>query len=119
MNKFIKTALSSLFCVCVFSATAGEKLDLVNAKVDKKAEQIDETYGVLLTSQERNNLKIKLVVNDVVTDLAADETATVKAKVDKAVLTYDVTDPIDQRQLLIEVEAAYTNGDGIKPPCCK
>jgi hypothetical protein len=118
MDKFIKAALSSLCFMCAFSATAGEKLDLVNAKVDKKAEQIDETYGVLLTSQERNNLKIKLVVNDVVTDLAADETATVKAKVDKAVLTYDVTDPIDQRQLLIEVEAAANNGDGTKPTCC-
>ena len=119
MNKFIKAALSSLFFACAFSAVAGEKLDAVNAKVDKKAAQIDETYGVLLTSQERNNLKIKLVVNDVVAELAADETLTVKEKVDKAVVIYEVTDPVDQRQLLIEIEASYTNGDGIKPPCCK
>jgi hypothetical protein len=119
MNKFIKAALSSLFFVCAFSATAGEKLDLVNAKVDKKAEQIDEIYGVLLTSQERNNLKINLVVKNVVAELAQDQNATIKAKVDEAVVIYKITDPVAQRQLLIEIEAtAANNGDGTFPPCC-
>ena len=114
MNKIIKAALSSLLFACAFSATAGEELELINAEVDKRAAEIDQKFGVLLTTQERNNLKISLVVSKVSKEQKA---VTVKEKADAAIKTYEITDPVYQRQLLIEMEAkASTGNTGAEPP---
>ena len=42
---------------------AGEALEQINAEVETTAAQIELDHGVLLTGQERNNLKISLVVD--------------------------------------------------------
>ena len=130
MNKTIKTLLKGMAFVCVFFVlfvNAGEALASINAAVDTQAEQIDQKHGVLLTNQERNNLKMALIVKKVTTDTANDSSKTVKEKTDSAIATYEINDPVEQRQLLIEIEAAANTGGGAantgggsgnKPPCC-
>ena len=113
MNKIIKAALSSLLFTCAFSATAGDELELINAEVDKRSAEIDQKFGVLLTTQERNNLKISLVVSKVSKE---QKDVTVKEKTDAAIKTYEITDPVEQRQLLIEMAAYEDDGGGLQPP---
>ena len=115
MKKIIVTPLIGLLLSLPFSTIAGTELDNVNAEVEAKAEKIDRDHGVLLTGQERNNLKIKLVAGKVADKLAIDENATLNGTVEEATETYEITDPADQRQLLIDV-SAERNGDGIEPP---
>lgn len=123
MNKIIKAFLKGMVFLCVFFThfvNAGEALDSINVEVEKRAEQIDQNYGVLLTTQERDNLRLALIVKKVTTDTANDTTQTVKEKIDAAITTYEITDPVEQRQLLIKIEAAANTGGGSgnKPPCC-
>ncbi len=118
MTKFIKAALSSLIFMCAFSATAGEALDTINAQVAQQAEAIDQKFGVLLTTQERENLKVALIVKKVVAETPIDATVDVATKTNKAVETYEITDPTQQRTLLIELDAAMAagGGGGKQPP---
>lgn len=118
--KKIKTALfkaMALSCACFsFVAHAGDELNTVNAEVEKRAEQLDQQYGILLDTQERNNLKMALIVKKVTED-GTDRTVIEKAK--KAVLTYEITGTTAQRQLLVELDAAAKKegtGNGGTPP---
>lgn len=116
--KIVGLALSCAFFTGI--ADAGEELDAVNAEVEKKAEQIDQMYGVLLTTQERDNLKIALIVKKVATVEAAESKKPVKEIIDTAITTYEIEDTTEQRKLLIETEAAMAEfgGNGTQPPCC-
>jgi hypothetical protein len=68
----------------------------------------------LLTTQERNNLKISLVVSKVSKE---QKDVTVKEKTDAAIEIYEITDPVEQRQLLIEMKAKASTGNvGAEPP---
>ncbi|NQZ09440.1 MAG: hypothetical protein HRT35_19990 [Algicola sp.] len=121
MNNLVSAFGKGMAFACVFCASianAGEALDNINAQVEEQAAQIDQTHGVLLTSQERDNLKMALIVKKVTTEEAVVADVTVKEKADKAIATYEITDPIEQRKLLIEIEASYFGGSGIQPPCC-
>lgn len=123
MNKVIETFLKGVAFSCVFFtqfANAGEALDSINAAVNTQAEQIDQKHGVLLTTQERDNLKMALIVKKVTVATNESTTQTVKERADSAIATYEITDPVEQRQLLIEIEAAANTGGGSgnKPPCC-
>jgi hypothetical protein len=119
MNKVLMTKVIGLAFSCAFFtgiASAGEALDAVNAEVEKKAEQIDQMYGVLLTTQERNDMKVSLVAKKVTVETTADTTETVEEKADSAIATYEITDPTDQRKLLIEMQVVAGGGnDDVKP----
>lgn len=117
MKKFINTPLVGLIVLAAFVTTtavhAGEALAQINAEVEITAAQIERDYGVLLTGQERNNLKISLVVDKL---SKASKDVSVRDKTDAAIATYEITDPVDQRQLLIEVQANLIgNGNGDIP----
>lgn len=109
MTAFVKGLALSCACVSI-AALAGDDLNLINADVEKQAAQIDQNYGVLLDTQERNNLKVALIVKKVTAD-GTDRTVIEKAKA--AVVTYEITDPVEQRKLLVELEtAAQQKGTG-------
>lgn len=116
MTAFVKGLV--LLCVSFgFAAHAGEALDTINAQVESQAEQIDQNHGVLLDTQERQNLKMALIVKKVVAAASAEKSKTVKEITDAAVNTYEITDPVEQRKLLIEVSAQKSTGtSGNEPP---
>jgi hypothetical protein len=121
MNNLVSAFGKGMAFACAFCAgiaNAGEALDSINAQVEQQAAQIDHAHGVLLTSQERDNLKMALIVKKVTKEEAVATDVTVKEKADKAIATYEITDPVEQRKLLIEIEASYFGGSGIQPPCC-
>jgi hypothetical protein len=97
---------------------ASEQLDAVNAAVEKKAEEIDQKYGVLLTTQERNDLKIAIVAKKVTAKDTADTAQALETKTKEAIVIYEISDPTDQRKLLIEMEAQAksTGQSGAEPP---
>lgn len=122
MNKNVKTGFFALFCLCPFISLAETPLDKINTQVDAKAAHIDQTYGVLLTGQERNNLKINLVASQVQLNIQNDKQLDVMQAINAAIITYDISDPSDQRRLFIDIESqsrSAGNGDGFKPPCCE
>lgn len=120
MKKYLLAPLMGLIFVCPFSTIAGDELEHVNQAVEEKARQIDEKFGVLLTSGERVNLKIRFIVDRLVIKKESNPEFTVEALVNEAFVTYEISDPVVQRQLLIETDAAVTGGGGgSKPPCCK
>jgi hypothetical protein len=122
MNKVLSAILvGQAFLCAIFTspAHAGEELNAVNAEVEKRAEQIDQSYGVLLSTQERNALKISIVVRKVTANGEGISTLELVERAKKAVVTYEITDPTDQRKLLIEMEAqtqAKGTGDGGSRP---
>jgi hypothetical protein len=120
MTKIYTTAVAVSALLCAFLtgyANAGDELNAINAQVEQKAQEIDQKYGVLLSTHERNELKLSLVAKKMVTDNAEQ---TVEEKADAAITTYEISDPTDQRTLLIEIEASESsfNGGGKQPPCC-
>ncbi|MFT4925487.1 MAG: hypothetical protein ACI8WB_001580 [Phenylobacterium sp.] len=120
MNKFIKTALASLIVLGSLLSSnlyASEALDQINAEVEKTAAEIDAAHGVLLTAQERNDLKLSLIVNKVKKDNAGDTKLDVVKETNTAIDTYEITDPQNQRKLLIELETNWLGGSGgVQPP---
>lgn len=123
MNKSFNAnvAVLAIFCAFISGDTqAGTELDAVNVQVEQKAQELDEKYGVLLTGQERNELKIALVAKKVAAENADASVQIIEEATDAAIVIYEVTDPTDQRKLLIEIEASElrSGGSGNKPPCC-
>lgn len=120
MNKRLSTLSKglALSCAClIINAHAGDKLNEVDAQVAQKARQIDEKHGVLLDSQERNALKLNLIVKQVVADSANDSTKSVSELAETAIATYEITDPTEQRKLLIGLEAqAKSTGSSSNQP---
>jgi hypothetical protein len=122
MNRILSGILfgqAFMYAIFANAAHAGEELNAVNGEVEKRAEQIDQSYGVLLSSQERNALKISIVVRKVTPNEETITTQELVERVKKAVVTYEITDPTDQRKLLIEMEAqtqAKGTGDGSSRP---
>jgi hypothetical protein len=119
MNKTLTAKVIGLAFSCALitgPVSAGEELDAVISEVEKKAEQIDQMYGVLLTTQERNDMKVSLVAKKVMVETTANTTETVEEKADSAIATYEITDPTDQRKLLIEMQVVAGGGnDDVKP----
>jgi hypothetical protein len=101
-----------LLATLSWSVFAGAELDEVNAEVDKQSEDMDRDYGVLLTGQERNNLKLSLVVARVIGEK---ENNSVAEKTTKAIKIYEINDPVDQRVVLIGI-GTLDDGDGLQPP---
>ena len=119
MNKLLMASLSGLFFVCSFFASAeGENAELkaVNIEVEQRAVQLDQDFGIILTSQERSTLKLSIIANKVA---ANQSDASVREKTDNAIVIYEITDPVDQRQLLITIELSTGGGGGRRPPCCE
>jgi hypothetical protein len=111
MKKLLMISLSGLILLCTFFANAGEELEAINAEVEKTAAQIDHDYGVLLTGQERRKLKISLIVSKMTDE---QQNIFAKEKADKAIKVYEITDPTEQRSLLIEMSVAG-GGGGVHP----
>lgn len=106
------TVLSSLVAGTV---SAGEALDQVNAQVEETAAQIDAEHGVLLTTAERENLKLS-IISEKVTTVEKGVQLDVVETTDAAIDTYQITDPTNQRKLLIEIESNLLGGAGAEPP---
>ncbi len=106
-NTLLKTTLVSLAILgslLTGTVNADEALDQVNAEVEQTAAQINADHGILLTTAERENLKLSIIVKKVTT-IDEDVQLDVVEATDQAIETYEITDPTSQRKLLIE-----TNG---------
>ena len=101
---FVAVAL----CCLGFSALglAGQKLDAINAQVEAQAADIDQKHGVLLDSSERNDLKLQLISRQALAD--ATDGQSIKDIAATANRVYEISDPYEQRQLLIKIEAQTT-----------
>lgn len=108
MKRLIKTSLTGLMALATClggNAYAGEALQQINAEVQRTASQIDAAHGVLLTTQERTELKLSLIIQKVKADTTADANLSVAEQTNATIETYEITDPANQRKLLIEFEA--------------
>lgn len=123
MNK--TTLLKSLALTLMLTnisaqAEQSAQLSQVEAQVEHHAANLDKKYGLLLSHQERQNLKLAIIVESIVTKeaLAAGKSAQQLAK--QAFETYQIVDIIEQNNLLAETELAMAkeNGEGHIPPCC-
>ena len=101
---------------------ANSALNTVNTAVEQRAIYLDENFGVLLTTQERQNLKLALIAKQVVTNQAIAAGKTSHDLATEASEIYQIEDESAQRQLLVEIDAAIVyvegGGGGIKPKCC-
>ena len=114
MKKITKTQLASPLLLCALitgSANAGEALDAVNSKVTLQAEKIEQQYGILLTYSEMNDLKVSLIAHTQVAELENNYTASIVENAQAANEIYQLTDPVDQRKLLIEMQIVFGGGD--------
>jgi len=123
MNKLILATAFGLTFSCAFFTNqlqANEALTALNEKVEQRAAYLDEKFGVLLTYQEREDLKIALIAKMMVTDEALAAGKTSQDLANEASQNYQIEGETAKRQLLIEIEAtaAKTGGDGVKPSCC-
>lgn len=122
MMTRIKTPIAVLTLTCsllIPTGHANEALDAINSAVEQKAALIDQNYGVLLTTQERNDLKVTLVVNKLVGDTQHMTAEQITIKTQQAITTFEISDPIDQRKLVIGLEAQAREGtgfNGTEPP---
>lgn len=103
------TVVAGALCCLGFGipSFAGQKLDEINAKLDQQALEIDQKYGVLIDYQERGDLKLDLIAQQALSE-AADGTQSVKDIAEAAFATYEITDPYEQRKLLIKMESQAT-----------
>lgn len=121
MNKIILATAFGLSLLCAFVSSqvqAGEALDAVNTEVEQRAAQLDQRFGVLLTGQERQNMKLALIAKKVATAESLQAGKSAKEITDEAAKTYQIEDPTEQRKLLVEVDAVISFSSGIQPPCC-
>ena len=117
-NTLLKTTLVSLAILgslLTGTVNADEALDQVNAEVEQTAAQINADHGILLTSAERENLKLSIIVKKVTTT-DEDVQLSVVETTNQAIETYEITDPTNQRKLLIEIETNGFGGAGKVPP---
>ena len=99
------------------TAFAGDALDAVNAQVNQKAQHIDQNYGLLLTATERQRLKMSIIVKKVTAGVGPLTRAELVELAQNTDATYEITDPVEKRKLLIELEEsvdviAYGTGTG-------
>ncbi len=117
-HTLLKTSLVSLTILSsliIGTTNAGEALDQVKAEVEQTAAQIDADHGVLLTAAERESLKLSIIAKKVTT-VEEDQQLDVIEATDQAIETYEITDPTNQRKLLIEIESNVFGGGGKQPP---
>ena len=93
------------------NATAGEALDAINTAVTLQAEKIEQQYGVLLTYAEMDDLKVSLIARKQAAELQSFDTAAIAEKATQANDIYQLTDPMEQRKLLIEMQVVAGGGD--------
>lgn len=99
---------------------APTQLTQVEAQVEHYAANLDQKYGLLLSFQERQNLKLAIIVENIVTTEALESGKSAQQLVNQAIETYQIVDIIEQNNLLAETELAIAkeNGEGHIPPCC-
>jgi len=105
---------------------AASELDTVNLVVAQKAQMLDDSYGVLLSHAELNDLKVSLVTKQLAEQIATQEQASgeklnpaqVELLVNHAVVTYEITDSVDVRKMMIglEAESGVDDHSGSEPP---
>ena len=125
MNKLTFTVAFGLSLLCSTlsspinaQAQANQALNAVNTEVEQRAAQLDQNFGVLLTTQERQDMKLALIAKKVTTTEAVQAGKSAKQITDEAAATYQIEDTTEQRQLLVEVDALMPFSSGIHPPCC-
>lgn len=120
MSLTVALCLTLLCALFAAPSQAGEALEVVEAEVTATADKIDQNYGVLLTTFERSQLKISIVARKTVGGVKGLTAQEIKSRADKAYETYEITDPAEQRKLLIEMAAQTSkvtgNGNGNEPP---
>ena len=116
-----------LVTACLFNSfsitpvKANEAQEQIEEQLHQYSNHIDANYGVLLSSVEMENLKIALIVDSTVTDEAIEQGKTAQQLATQAIANYQIEDIMQQRQLLIEIDATMTakgSGGGAKPKCC-
>ena len=120
MNKNLPARLLGPALVCALftgNVLAGDALDALDAEVEARAAVIDQQYGVLLTGQERMDLKLSLVAQRI-NIAATDNSEVVEQKIQQAMQEFAIEDPALQRQLLIKLETQLPAlvGTGREPP---
>lgn len=105
MNIKLLALVAAALCCLGFSISslAGQKLDVINQKVSQQSNEIDNKYGVLLDYQERNDLRLDLIAKQALID--AEAGSSVQEIAQSAFDTYEVSDPYEQRKLLIKLES--------------
>lgn len=126
MNKLTFTVALGLSLLCSTLSSpinaqvqANQALNAVNTEVEQRAAQLDQNFGVLLTTQERQDMKLALIAKKVATTEAIQAGKSAKQITDEAATTYQIEDTTEQRQLLVEVDALMPMSSGIQPPCCQ
>lgn len=111
--KSLTTKLTVAMALCcafgTFEVRSNAYVEQLDLEVNRQSVQLDEKYGVLLSWQEEQNLRIKLIANQINKEFA-DLSATDKAT--KAVERYGINDPAQQRLLLVELQVAGGSGNG-------
>lgn len=113
-------ALTLMLAQASAQAAQPSKLAEVEAQVELHAANLDQKYGLLLSHQERQNLKLAIIVEKIVTKESIEAGKSAQQLVEKAFETYQIVDIVEQNNLLAETELAITkaNGEGHIPPCC-
>ena len=124
MNKlaFYLVALSLAFVANNSFANQTPTLAEIEAEVANKAAIMDEEYGVLLSYQEQNDLKITIIAKAVAAQIeeakANGQNLTTAQAIDAAMTKYKIEGSTQHRQLIIGVEATADMGglSGNEPP---
>jgi len=104
-------ALLALFSV---ASHAGAELIKINEQVRTNVELLESTYGITLSYEEQQEMKISLIADKVT---ASQTTDTTEEKIFNAVSTYEISSEVEQRQLVIEVGTnGAGNAGGAEPP---
>ena len=125
MNKIIlSTAVGLVFSLAIITkpTQANEALTTINTQVEQRASYLDDKFGVLLTYQELQDLKIALIAKTVVTSEALAAGKSSQDLANEASQTYQIEGETAKRQLLIEIDSSINyladDNSGIKPKCC-
>lgn len=111
MRKLLAITLVTFGLTSAQSISANEAINQLNHQVEIQANQLDQQHQILLTFEERDKLKLSLIANKISQEF---HQLSVTEQRDKAIDIYAISDPSEQRQLLIDLQqiAAKMNGGG-------
>lgn len=115
MLKKLFTALT--VCVAAASAVAvadesdNAELTALNKEVQKRVALLRDKHNIIATQADEDQLKKLIIVEKLQAD---DSAAGAGAKVDAAVSRYEITDPVEQQDIIIMY--VFGSGGGAAPP---
>jgi hypothetical protein len=112
MKKFIlSTILLSVTGLAQAGATESQQLKALNDEVQHRADILQYQHNVIVTQTDKNNIKKQVIVEQLKADNSG---ASAQKKVGLAINTFEITDPTDQRDIIIQY--GFGSGDGAEPP---